>query len=51
MNKRRERVWSNVGDDADFVDASCSTEAVARLVEWPLSLKKNLLMEYFKRKG
>ncbi|MBP0723626.1 amidohydrolase family protein [Bacillus sp. RG28] len=32
LNKDGERVWPNVGDDADlvFVDASCSAEAVAR---------------------
>ncbi|WP_028390680.1 amidohydrolase family protein [Bacillus cihuensis] len=32
LNKKGERIWPNVGDDADFVfvDASCSAEAVAR---------------------
>ncbi|WP_026678717.1 amidohydrolase family protein [Fictibacillus gelatini] len=32
LNQEGERVWPNVGDDADFifVDASCSAEAVAR---------------------
>jgi cytosine deaminase len=35
LNKERERIWPNVGDDADFVlvDASCSAEAVARRAE------------------
>ncbi|WP_045521301.1 amidohydrolase family protein [Neobacillus niacini] len=32
LNKEGERIWPNVGDNADlvFVDASCSAEAVAR---------------------
>lgn len=35
LNKNGERLWPNIGDDADLVlvDASCSAEAVARRAE------------------
>ncbi|MGE8207360.1 amidohydrolase [Heyndrickxia sp. NPDC080065] len=35
LNKNGERVWPNIGDDADLVlvDASCSAEAIARRAE------------------